>query len=165
MGPGDAKWSAWPGKGEVKNVIFKGKYEHTLDAKGRLFVPVKYREGLGDSFVICQAFFQNCLWAFSSQDFDEMAEKMDFSLLDEQAQGVERIFYASASDVEVDKAGRILVPQSLREYAGLEKDVVITGSRNRIEIWDKASYYEQCEADVANFRSTLKNLREQGVRL
>ena len=67
--------------------------------------------------------------------------------------------------MEVDKAGRILVPQSLREYAGLEKDVVITGSRNRIEIWDKASYYEQCEADVANFRSTLKNLREQGVRL
>lgn len=85
MGPGDAKWSIWRGKGEVKNVIFKGKYEHTLDAKGRLFVPVKYREGLGDSFVICQAFFQNCLWAFSSQDFDEMAEKMDFSLLDEQA--------------------------------------------------------------------------------
>jgi MraZ protein len=146
-------------------VIFKGKYEHTVDAKGRLFVPVKYREGLGDTFVICQAFFQNCLWAFSSQDFDEMAEKMDFSLLDEQAQGVERVFYSSACDVEVDKAGRILLPQSLRDYAGLGKDVVITGSRNRIEIWDKAAYDNQCETDIANFRGTLKTLREQGVRL
>ena len=146
-------------------MIFKGKYEHTMDAKGRLFVPVKYREGLGDGFVICQAFYQSCLWAFSSQDFDEMAEKMDFSLLDEQAQSVERVFYSSACDVEVDKAGRILVPQSLREYAGLEKDVVITGSRNRIEIWDKPSYYTQCESDMSNFRNTLKTLRDQGVRL
>jgi len=146
-------------------VIFKGKYEHTLDAKGRLFVPAKYREGLGDGFVVCQAFFQNCLWAFSCDDFDEMAEKMDFSLLDEQAQSVERVFYASACDVDVDKAGRILLPQNLRDYASLEKDVVITGSRNRIEIWDKNTYYEQHQADVTNFRSTLKNLREQGVRL
>ena len=146
-------------------MIFKGKFEHTVDAKGRLFVPVKFREGLGDTFVVCQAFFQNCLWAFSEDEFNAIAEKMDFSLLDEEAQGVERVFYASASDVEVDKSGRILLPQTLREYAGIGKEAVVTGSRNRIEIWDRDAYYRQSEEDTAAFRTSLQKLREQGVRL
>lgn len=146
-------------------MIFKGKFEHSVDAKGRLFVPAKFREGLGDSFVVCRAFFQNCLWAFSDEEFNAIAEKMDFSLLDEEAQRVERVFYAGASDVEVDKAGRILLPQDLREFAGIGKDAVITGSRNRIEIWDKEAYYAQSDEDTAAFRTTLRELRDQGVRI
>lgn len=146
-------------------MIFKGKFEHSIDAKGRLFVPSKFREGLGDSFVLCKAFFQNCLWAFSEEEFNAIAEKMDFSLLDEEAQGVERVFYASASDVEIDKNGRIVLPQTLREYAGLDKDAVITGSRNRVEIWSRDAYETQCEADATAFRTTLKSLKDQGVRL
>ena len=146
-------------------MTFKGKFEHLMDAKGRVFVPSRFREGLGESFVLCRAFFKPCLWAFSAEAFDDLAGKMDFSMLDEQAQDVERVFYAGACDAEVDKAGRVLIPQSLRDYASLDKEIVITGSRNRVEIWDKAAYDAQCEKDAASFRGTLEHLREQGVRI
>lgn len=147
-------------------MIFKGRHEHTLDAKGRVFIPAEYRGGLGQTFVVTRAFRDPCLWVFSAEAFEALSAKMeDFSLLDDSTQSLERMLYNSACDVEPDRQGRILLSADLRAYAGLTKDVVITGSRNRLEIWDKAVWAEQHERDLAAFGETLKTLQERGVKI
>lgn len=146
-------------------MVFKGLYEHTLDAKGRVFIPSRYREGLGDSFVVTSAFHTPCLWIFSQEAFEALSSKMeDFSLLDESTQSLERMLYNSACDVEPDKQGRILLPQGLREYASLEKDVIIAGSRNRLDIWDKATWERCHKEDREAFDNSVEDLRRRGVR-
>lgn len=147
-------------------MVFKGMYEHTLDAKGRVFMPAKYREGLGETFVVCQAFFMPCLWVFSNEAFEALSDKLEeFSLLDDKTQRIERILYNTASDVEVDKQGRILLPANLREYAGLEKEVVIAGSRNRVDLWNKQTWEHQQEVDQAAFQDAVADLKARGVRI
>lgn len=147
-------------------MVFKGMYEHSLDAKGRVFIPAKYREGLGDSFVVCQAFFMPCLWAFSNDAFEALSEKLEeFSLLDDKTQQIERILYNTACDVDVDKQGRILLPANLREYAGLEKEMVIAGSRNRVDLWNKQTWEQQQVDDHSAFQDAVADLRARGVRI
>ena len=147
-------------------MIFKGRHEHTLDAKGRVFIPAEYRGGLGQSFVVTRAFRDPCLWVFSQETFEALSAKMeDFSLLDASTQSLERILYNSACDVEPDKQGRIVLTQDLRQYAGLTKDVIITGSRNRLEIWDKDAWTAQHERDLEAFSQTLQTLQERGVKI
>jgi len=147
-------------------MIFKGRHEHTLDAKGRVFIPAEYRGGLGQSFVVTRAFRDPCLWVFSQETFETISDKMeDFSLLDPSTQSLERVLYNSACDVEPDRQGRIVLTQDLRQYAGLTKDVVITGSRNRLEIWDKAVWQAQHERDLESFSQTLQTLQERGVKI
>jgi len=136
-----------------------------MDAKGRVFIPAKYREGLGESFVVTSAFHTPCLWVFSQEAFESLSSKMeDFSLLDESTLSLERMLYNSACDVEPDKQGRVLLPQSLREYASLERDVIIAGSRNRLDIWDKATYLRYHDKDREAFDNSVDDLRRRGVR-
>ena len=146
-------------------MIFKGRHEHSLDSKGRVFIPAEYRKGLGETFVVTRAFFDPCLWVFSQEAFEALSNKMeDFSLLDESTLSLERILYNSACDVSADKQGRIILSQDLRDYAGIGKDVVITGSRNRLDIWDKETWVKQHTADQESFRQSVQDLRDRGVR-
>lgn len=109
-----------------------GTFEHSIDAKGRLFIPARLREELGVTFYLAMG-VDACLAIYPQSTWDRFTEKFD-SLPMSQS-GAMRPFFANAAKCELDSQGRILVPQKLRKYAGLEKNVVILGVNNRAEIW------------------------------
>lgn len=111
-----------------------GEYQHNMDLKGRVTIPSKFREDLGDSFFVCKG-LDNCLFLFSQTQWQALIDKVaDMPVA--QARNVQRYFFSGAADVETDKQGRILLPPNLREYAGLLKEVTVIGTGTRAEIWD-----------------------------
>ena len=120
--------------------MFMGEYNHTVDPKGRLIIPSKFREELGDEFVVTKG-LDGCLFVFPNSEWQAFEEKLKkLPLTNKSARQFARFFVAGATPCELDKQGRILLPQTLREFAGLEKDVVLTGMLNRVEIWSKAQW-------------------------
>ena len=116
------------------------EYNHTLDTKGRLIIPAKFREVLGEEFVISKG-MDGCLFVYANDDWNAFEQKLtSLPLINKEARQFARFFLAGAATVEVDKQGRILVPGNLRDFAGLEKDVVLVGVASRIEIWSKAKW-------------------------
>lgn len=118
-----------------------GTYNHTIDPKGRMAFPTKLRDQLGDGFVITID-PSGCLFVYSSEEWDNFTEKIK-TLSGAAAKAAVRRLYANAVTAEADKQGRILIPQNLREYAGLEHDVTVIGNLNHAEIWDSLRYAEQ----------------------
>lgn len=115
--------------------MFMSEYNHTIDAKGRLIIPSKFRESLGDEFVVSKG-MDGCLFVYANNDWDAFEQKLtSLPLINKEARQFARFFLAGAAQVELDKQGRILLPAGLREFAGLEKDVVLAGVGSRIEIW------------------------------
>ncbi len=112
----------------------KGEYQHTLDAKGRLFIPAKLREQLGDSFVVTKG-LDECLFAYPQEAWEKLEQKIR-QLPMSKSRSLQRFFLSSAADVIVDRQGRIIIPPVLRSYAGLERDVVVIGVGERAELWD-----------------------------
>ena len=120
--------------------MFMGEYNHTVDAKGRLIVPSKFREQLGDEFVVTKG-LDGCLFVYENTEWKILEEKLKkLPLTNANARKINRFFLAGAALCEVDKQGRILLPAVLREFAGIEKDAVMVGVGNRIEIWSKESW-------------------------
>ena len=114
-----------------------GEYNHTLDAKGRLIIPSKFREVLGDEFVVTKG-MDGCLFVFADPEWRAFEEKLrSLPMIDKEARQFTRFFLAGAANVEVDKQGRILLPAVLREFADITKDAVLIGVGSRIEIWSK----------------------------
>lgn len=117
--------------------MFMGEYNHTVDAKGRVFVPSRFRETLGDEFVVTKG-LDGCLFVYDNNEWAAFEEKLKaLPITNKDARQFVRFFLAGAAGVEVDKQGRILLPLSLREFAALAKDVVLIGVGSRIEIWSK----------------------------
>lgn len=117
--------------------MFMGEYNHTIDAKGRLSVPSRLREALGEEFVITKG-LDGCLFAYTKEEWSVFEEKLGaLPLTNSNARKFSRFFLAGAAVAEVDKQGRILIPPVLREFAALEKDVVLIGVSRRVEIWSK----------------------------
>ena len=113
-----------------------GEYEHSLDAKGRLIMPAKFRDDLGEKFIITKG-LDNCLFAFSLDEWKKFEEKLStLPISNKDARMFSRFFFSGAIDCEIDKQGRFLISSNLREFACLEKDVVIIGMNSRIEIWN-----------------------------
>ena len=112
----------------------KGEYQHTLDAKGRLFIPAKLREQLGDGFVVTKG-LDECLFLYPQKAWDELEQKIR-QLPMSKSRDLQRFFLSSAADVTVDRQGRIVIPTTLRSYANLERDVVVIGVGERAELWD-----------------------------
>ena len=112
-----------------------GQYQHNIDAKGRLFIPAKLREELGDTFYVTISMTDRCLTVYSDAGWQKLTEKFD-SLPYTEARKAARLIFANAAKCEPDAQGRILLPQKLRDYAGLKKDVVVAGVSTRAEIWD-----------------------------
>ncbi len=120
--------------------MFMGEYNHTIDAKGRLIIPSKFREALGDAFVVTKG-LDGCLFVYDNAEWNAFEEKLkSLPLTNKDARQFVRFFLAGAAEVEVDKQGRILVPNVLREFAELNKDVVLIGVASRIEIWSKERF-------------------------
>ncbi len=117
--------------------MFMSEYNHSIDAKGRVIVPVKFREALGDEFVVTQG-LDGCLFVFPNSEWKNFEEKLkSLPMSNKDARKFVRFFLAGAALVEIDKQGRILIPPVLRQFAALEKDVVVVGVGSRVEIWDK----------------------------
>jgi MraZ protein len=116
-----------------------GIYEHSIDAKGRLFIPAKLRQELGETFYVTIS-SEPCLSAYSSEVWEKMKEKV--SAMSRLEQKKARPIFAHAARCELDAQGRILLPQKLRDFAKLTKDVAIVGIGNSVEIWDKAAWDE-----------------------
>ena len=118
--------------------MLMGTFAHNMDIKGRMNFPTKLRDILGDTFIITKG-LDGCLFVYSTEGFEELAIKIKSVPLS-KGRELQRFFMAGACEVETDKQGRILIPQSLREYASLEKDVVVIGASTRAEIWDKSKW-------------------------
>lgn len=117
-----------------------GEYNHTIDAKGRLFIPAKFRESLGGQCVVTKG-LDGCLFIYAADAWRELREKID-SLPMSKARNLQRFFMSSASDCQADSQGRILIPSNLRDFAGLTKNATIIGVSNRAEIWDTDRWKE-----------------------
>ena len=117
--------------------MFMGEYNHTIDAKGRLIIPSKFREALGDEFVVTKG-LDGCLFVFDNSEWQAFEAKLrSLPMIDKEARQFTRYFLAGAASLEVDKQGRILLPAVLREFADITKDAVLVGVGNRVEIWSK----------------------------
>ncbi|MDE6202362.1 MAG: division/cell wall cluster transcriptional repressor MraZ [Lachnospiraceae bacterium] len=117
--------------------MFMCEYNHTIDAKGRLIIPSKFREALGDEFVVTKG-MDGCLFVFDNSEWQAFEEKLrSLPMIDKEARQFTRYFLAGAASLEVDKQGRILLPAVLREFAEITKDAVLVGVGNRVEIWSK----------------------------
>ena len=122
--------------------MFMGEYSHSIDTKGRLIMPAKYREQLGSEFVVTKG-LDGCLFVYPQEEWQSIETKFrEVPWTTKDARKFSRFFFAGAANLELDKQGRILLPAVLREFAGLEKDVVLVGVLNRIEIWDKTKWEE-----------------------
>ncbi len=138
--------------------MFKGEYHHSIDTKGRLTIPVKLREALGETFVVTKG-LDGCLFAFDAQGWSSFEEKLRALPLDNaDARQLSRFFLAGAVDAEFDKQGRILLPATLLSYAAITKDAVVAGVGLRAEIWsdsrwEAASAFEDIEDIAAKMSS------------
>lgn len=142
--------------------MFMGEYNHTIDTKGRLIVPAKLRELLGEDFVVTKG-LDGCLFAYPGEEWKAFEEKLrTLPLTNKNARKFSRFFLAGAAGCEVDKQGRILIPAVLREFAQLEKDVVLVGVLNRVEIWSKAKWQETNE-EYDNMDDIAEQMEELGL--
>lgn len=122
--------------------MFYGEYQHTVDSKGRVIIPSKFREGLGDKFIITKG-LDNCLFAYSNDEWKNIESKLrSLPFTDKDVRAFVRFFFAGATECEIDKQGRILIPINLREYGGFNKDIYVIGVSSRVEIWDKSKWDE-----------------------
>lgn len=127
--------------------MFMGEYNHTIDAKGRLIIPSKFREILGDAFVVTKG-LDGCLFVYDNEEWQHFEEKLrSLPITNKEARQFVRFFLAGATEAEVDKQGRILIPNVLREFAQLTKDVVLVGVGSRIEIWGRERFEDTATFD------------------
>ena len=141
--------------------MFMGEYSHTIDAKGRLIIPSKFREQLGEEFILTKG-LDGCLSIFPQGEWKVFEEKLKaLPLTNKNARTFSRFFVSSATSCELDKQGRILVPQTLREFAGLEKDVILAGNLSRVEVWSKEKWSENCNYD--DMDSIAADMENMGI--
>jgi len=153
-------------KGGVKEMDgFISEYSHTIDTKGRVIVPQKYREALGDRFILSKG-LDGCLWIHPLSEWENFSDKLrELSTIDKQSRQFKRFFTAGATECELDKQGRILIPAPLRKYAGLTKDVVMAGMDSRIEVWDQESWDGMNAVGEADMDSIAEHLFALGVKI
>ena len=126
---------------------FTGEYHHNLDAKGRLIIPARFRDQLGDEFTVTRS-LDGCLAMYASKEWQELEEKLNaLPMTNEKARSLKRFLLGSAVSCELDKQGRILLPQVLRDRAGLDKDITLLGVGDHIEILDTSTYEEKFSFD------------------
>lgn len=140
--------------------MFMGEFNHTIDAKGRIIMPSKFREDLGENFVITQG-LDGCLFVYPQEEWKAFAEGLAKLPGTKEARQLQRYFFAMAAACETDKQGRILIPAKLRESAGLEKDIVFVGVLNKIEIWSKERW--ENNNDYKDMDAIAEHMSQYGI--
>ena len=120
-------------------MMFTGEYEHSVDSKGRIIMPSKYREALSDEFVVTLG-LDGCLFIYPNEEWEKFVLQLKELPGNKEARQLQRYFLAGAANVEMDKQGRFLIPAKLREAAGLTKDIVTVGVLTKLEIWSKEKW-------------------------
>ena len=143
--------------------MFSGEYNHSIDEKGRLIIPSKFRFELGEKFILTRG-LDGCICIYPMSEWDALEEKLrGLPLTNKNSRLVTRFLVGGAVTCELDKQGRILIPGPLREHAGLTKDVVLAGTLERIEIWDKARWNETCNFD--DVEAVAESLNDCGIMI
>ena len=138
--------------------MFMGQYEHSIDTKGRVIIPAKYREELGENFVVTRG-LDGCLFLYPQAEWQNFVEKLQKLPSNQNTRKMQRQFLSKAMEVVLDKQGRILVPSLLREIAALKKDIVCVGMMNRVELWDKELLHQQeMQQDDEDLEETMDEL-------
>lgn len=138
-----------------------GEYTHTIDTKKRLAIPAKFRKELGSTLIVTRG-LDNCLFVYSEHEWKKLADKLGkLPIAKRDVRGFLRLMLAGAMEVHVDGLGRILIPDYLKEYARIEKNVIVTGLYNRLEVWsevDWARYKKQAEKDAGDIAERMSEL-------
>jgi len=140
--------------------MFMGEFNHNIDLKGRIIVPSKFREGLGETFVVTRG-LDKCLFAYPMDEWEILEQKLKkLPLTKKDARAFTRFFFSGAVECEVDKQGRINIPQPLRNYADLEKECVVIGVSNRIEFWAEEKWEDYFQDSEESFAEISENLMD-----
>ncbi len=140
-----------------------GEYQHTIDSKGRMIVPSKLRESLGESFVVTKG-LDSCLFIYPKDEWKIIESKLkELPLTNKDARAFIRFFFSGASEISVDKQGRMLVPGNLRDHAKLNKDAVIIGVATRVEVWSKEEWEDYTDEDNLSYDSIAEKMAELGI--
>lgn len=138
--------------------MFMGEYQHTIDDKGRLIIPSKFRDDLGQTFVLTRGLDQ-CVFGYPMEEWKLLEQKLKaLPFTKKDARAFSRFFFSGAAECQLDKQGRVNISQPLRDYAQLDKDCVVIGVSSRIEIWSKSkweSYYEASETSFDEISESL----------
>ena len=138
--------------------MFMGEFHHSIDEKGRIIIPVKFREELGNKFIVTRG-LEQCLFIYSYQEWNNIIEKLkQLPFTSKDARTFTRMFLSGATECEIDRNGRINISQILTKYAKLEKDCVIIGVNERIEIWSKNNFDTFYNTNIDNFSEIAENL-------
>jgi len=143
--------------------MFIGEFKHNLDLKGRLAVPIKFRQKLSSGAIVTRG-LDKCLFVFSNKEWEVLAQKLiALPLAQANSRAFVRLMLAGAMDVELDKQGRILIPDYLRDYAGLKKETIVAGLYNRFEIWNSESWKEYKNKTESQSDEIAEKLSELGI--
>ncbi|WP_184403281.1 division/cell wall cluster transcriptional repressor MraZ [Geomicrobium halophilum] len=141
--------------------MFMGEYKHAIDEKGRLIIPSKFRDELGEQFVITRGMDQ-CVFVYPRTEWEQLEQKLKtLPFTKKDARAFTRFFFSGASEAAFDKQGRVNIPSSLREYALLERDCVVIGVSRRVEIWNQSiweEYFAESEASFSDIAESMENL-------
>lgn len=142
--------------------MFMGEYQHTIDTKGRLIVPAKLREQLGEKFIVTRG-MDGCLFGYPLSEWEQLENKLnEMPLSQKDARLFVRYFYSAATECVIDKQGRINLPQNLRTHASLLKNCVLVGVANRIEIWDEERWNTFAKEAEENFDEIAEKMHDFG---
>ena len=143
--------------------MFIGEYQHTLDSKGRIIIPSKFREELGEEFVMTKG-LDNCLFVYPKDEWAILEEKLKtLPLTNRDARAFIRFFFSGASEGALDKQGRVLIPANLREHSKLDKEAVVIGVSTRMEIWSKEEWDNYNNDDNLSYDSIAEKMAELGI--
>jgi MraZ protein len=145
--------------------MFTGEFEHSVDDKGRLTIPAKFRDELASGVVVTRG-LDNCLWAFSRSEWEKLAEKIaTLPKTSQAARNFTRFMFASASESIPDRQGRVLIPQNLRDYAGISNETAVIGVMDRVEIWNPDRWSEAFSNVENNSDEIAAQLHELGFNI
>lgn len=143
--------------------MFLGEYEHNLDDKGRLAIPSRFREELGEGVVITRG-FDRCLMGFPRAAWEQLSERVSSLALGQgEARTLRRLLFSGATDAVLDRQGRILIPQNLREYAGLGDQVIVAGLNTHFEIWSTESWNDVLSSLDSSASAVAEQLAALGI--
>lgn len=143
--------------------MFLGEYQHSLDNKGRLTLPARFRADLGDAFVATKG-MDNCLFIYPLSEWKVIEQKMrTLPITSSDARAFVRFFLSGASECELDNQGRVVIASNLREYAGIDKDVTVIGVGTRVEVWARDKWEGYAQGASASYEAIAENLVDLGI--